>query len=240
MGEITIGKNYNLVNAGDLDKDIVSIDMTLEDFFVMLNNFQYKELSEYIFGCPYDWTKDLIDEIQKPCDEPSHVHTIQLSYGIEVDKYIGDETHSVCTCWHVSGLGRPDKDAIENGCNPDKDISWAIEFTPVNKLKHARISLNDMAFVCKTEQTAKKEYDRSDIQTQRPSITLRELIHNILWELTFCGSTTERDEMWGQMQKDVEDIKAGKADLTSFESLESTMDGIINEIDEEDDDGIQD
>ena len=208
--------------------EIVHIDyeITLEDLFLFFERDE--NIINIIFGSAMghnplsayieDIKKDCMDESREDMEYIECSWTVtQFDYKEFYEKHKNDEEDLVFGQLHkpdeddkneisiyvdVHGWGKfePQKDEVyKKGEKPPTHISYAIEFTPLYRMKHLPIRL-DKKFTIQ-----KKNYDYiedvKDIVSGEHEFSVYEVIGAILSELTFAGLPDERDEQW----KDITD-----------------------------------
>lgn len=141
MNELKLTKDYRIKNPKDLYKEISKCDITLGNLLEIINDFKFKKMSSLLFDCSYEWLEGLLKEAKKDPKE-NNIHTIELSYNLEITKDFDGK--SICSYWHVGGLGPMEEDdEYYDESQKNKDISWAIDFTPINELLNCKIKINE-------------------------------------------------------------------------------------------------
>ena len=125
-------------------------------------------------------------------DEPDKDDINEISIGVDV---------------HGWGKHHPSEDE-KKVYNKVEDIpshiSYAIEFTPLYRLKHLPIKLNK-----KFEMRGPNKLGMDDpfVVEGNKEFTVYEVFGAILSELSFCGHPEERDSQWEDVVDDVKDCR---------------------------------
>ena len=104
----------------------------------------------------------------------------------------------------VHGWGEVDFDKEEELYKPTKSEgnrqSFAIEFTPLYRLKHLPLRL-DTSFVI-------KDQDKKEVLVEgEKEFSVFEVFGAILSEISFCGLPDDRDEKWQDIVDRVEELE---------------------------------
>jgi len=111
-----------------------------------------------------------------------------------------------------------------HGINGKEDIGYAIEFTPLNELKHLPLRLNEDFSVTEDKipsrivmYLARLLRKIGILRSWHPffhicvkgktNFTVYELISSVLYEISFVGSPEERNVRWLEFEKDIEEMK---------------------------------
>ena len=178
---------------------------------------------------PYldDIQKDyLLDDDKKDANNIDYIEcyweTDQFDYKLFYEEHKNDEKQG----WleQLGGLHEPDKDekndiTIGVGVHgwgkykPEEDeipfpntthIGYAIEFTPLYKLKHLPIKLNKK-FIMKDSN--KMGEDDKNVVEGEMDFSVFEVFGEILSEISFCGLPENRDDEWEDIKDDVDEMK---------------------------------
>ena len=161
-----------------------------------------------ILRCPY--VSELWDECKsKPFSRGGDEHIDYLEIYWIGDRHEWSGKVSMSNMWGFHGVGKkgviPD-DLKENKIRvkdpKNHRQAYAVEFTPVYQLSGLPVRIcGTMYFV-----------DYKDLDSDRnveftPSISLLELMYWVLWELSFCGGTKDRDRKLGEIKKSYDESK---------------------------------
>jgi hypothetical protein len=87
--------------------------------------------------------------------------------------------------------------------------------TPVYELSGLPVKLNDEFVIYNGKDFACK----NPLFSSTKGFTLLDILHGIFWELSFFGSTADREKMATNLHKQVEDIKSGKVKCIPMEEI---------------------
>ena len=207
---------------------------TLGDFFELVEKEKF--LIETVFGCHLGHfpLQPYLDDIKKVCplDDRSDLDYLEcylaaeqfdykLFYEENKDKECGifgapskpDEDSkneiSIGVGFHGWGTYEPIDGEVFNEEKPPTHCGYAIEFTPLYKMKHLPIKL-DKEFTMKDKNEMGS--DSKNIVEGEMDFTVFEVFGEILSEISFSGSPKDRDEEWKGIQEDVDDMKGEQND----------------------------
>lgn len=180
----------------------VEPDVTLKDII----NYVYSEpLLSALIG-EYSWcsVEAFYKEVNTPTDKKSDLDYIDLTQCIEFNDW------GVSNSVSVNGAG-PNKEKTEYD---DRDYvdNWGIELTPVNEMADTKIRLNPKVSF---SDNRNKLYKHEEVDGA--CFSFLEVISEIFYEISFCGSPSDRDEMGLNLKQAVDEIKSGKAKIVPFE-----------------------
>lgn len=202
----------------------VDPDFTLGDLFKIIE----RHLDEYdlVFSSHLGRfpLKIYIDDINKECplDDRENMSYLEVYWSAEYfDHYkfnkehpdgfsIGDlkmppsepveEPAEITIYAGFHGWGEYNNDQINEQDKPQFG-GFAIEFTPLRKLKHLPLHLNKN-FILYDESGEFKEIVKGERE-----FTVYDVISSILFEISFAGEPSERDKKWEEIESDVENWK---------------------------------
>ena len=115
----------------------------------------------------------------------------------------GDEVNEISIYVDVHGWGKNEKDtedeyygyneSYEDGEEAPTHISYAIEFTPLYKIKHVPIRLNKEFII--REEIYSEDEELISVHGEK-EFSVFDFFGAILSELTFAGTPEERDKKW--------------------------------------------
>jgi hypothetical protein len=119
-----------------------------------------------------------------------------------------------------------EKDQIEfyvsvSGVGKEKDTeSYAIEFTPLKNLLDLPIILEEaMVTTIPNSTIVKTPKPKIDTLRYTTYYSLWDFLHAIIYELSFCGFSEERDAKFDELQTTLKDYEAGKGTSVPIENL---------------------
>ena len=170
---------------------------TLEDFFYLVE--RDKELMQIVFDSHLGHfpLQPFFEEVKKDLEnyvEDSEIDHLELFWYSDVFEFEGETDFDVSPGFH--GWGKYDVNPVK-----EEDFvygGYAIEFTPINNLKHLEIKLNKKVKIYKNCEDI--------ILEGKSEFTVYDLFGGILSELSFCGTPEMRDNRWEQATQDIEEM----------------------------------
>jgi hypothetical protein len=149
--------------------------LKLKDVFALME--KHIDFLDLLIG---NWIKDILAESKIPCEKQSKdIEFLELYWHLESDKY------------GTSGLDRPRFDGQGTDC------PYAIDFSPSNSLMELPIVLK------KDAQLFQNGYN-NPITLSEMHYTLLNILDGIIWELSFYGSPTKRQEQFESLKTSIE------------------------------------
>lgn len=177
----------------------LSQDFTLGDLFKILE--REKDFFDMVFSSHLGHfpLQLYIDDIKKPLSIPSEE----------------DDEDELC-CLELKRFGELEPDGDLNvfidfsGLSNKTDWSYAIEFTPLNELKHLLLRLNvDFKITeVKMPDDGKPHYCQTHVEG-KTVYSVYELISTVLYEISFAGGPEDRAVKICQIRGDIEELKEG-------------------------------
>ena len=226
---IKLTKN-KIIYSNDLNPESEKyIEKEVESLYLYLN--EVVELSD-------DFTLEyLFNYIERDVDDfnlifSSHLghHPLQL-YVAEIKKPGPEKDDEIDfleiqRCGEYWDWGDIDLYIDFRGINIKEDMGYAIEFTPLNELKHLPLRLNKDFSISEVKIPSKvvmffvrllkkigiplgkwdNPFDHIYVRGQT-NFTVNELISSVLYEISFVGTPMDRDVEWSNIKEDVKDIK---------------------------------
>lgn len=93
-----------------------------------------------------------------------------------------------------------------------------VSFTPMYQLVLLPLHVNEEVEIWRCSDDA-----REAIGTYKQAFTLDEVVHAVLWEISFYGGPEARQEVKEKLTADITDIREGRATLTPFEDIKKEM-----------------
>ena len=172
----------------------------LRDIFLLLR--KHMDFMEMVIG---NWCRDIVAEglDKKPTSDPTMY--IELSWRIEG----GDDWCNGHERPDVSGIGPDDK---------GNTIRWAIEMTATNELADCEVKLSP-----KMEIVADYKVVHTFENISDPRFTLGHILQGLIWELSWHGSPTDRQNALDELNATVAEIEAGTAELIPMEQVTANL-----------------
>lgn len=109
-------------------------------------------------------------------------------------------------------------------------IHWSVSTTPLRELLAIPIRINPSVSICENDLSAKK-YGHELEKIQLMGINLGQVLHGILWELSWHGGPESQSQFVDELNERVEDIKNHRPGVVS-EIDPYGEDGIFGQLDE--------
>lgn len=120
---------------------------------------------------------------------------------------------------HLHGIGHElAEDLPEERRKKGERIEWSVSLTPLRELLALPVRVK--AEVRITEEDATAKAYMSEIRRARCNgVTLGQLIHGLLWELSFHGGPREQREVSDDLKRRVAEVDAGTVELVSADDV---------------------
>jgi len=147
---------------------------------------------------------------------------------IEQDDYSGFEGE-------FGGWGKHKREIWEDGKQTGEvieDCNYGVDFSPINSLLDYPLELIEDFKVDHLNIYKKRKFEYSKL---KPAINTKrrwkvyDMIQAILWEISFMGAPSERDEKFDDLQSTVEGIKDGTIETHSWEELKKDLDEMFDD-----------
>ena len=136
---------------------------------------------------------------------------------------------------HLHGIGHElAEDLPEERRKKGERIEWSVSLTPLRELLALPVRVNAEVRITEEDATA-KAYMNEIRRARNADVTLGQVIHGLLWELSFHGGPQEQREVSEDLKRQVAEVDAGTVELVSdddlFESLyKSGCDALFDEL----------
>lgn len=180
---------------------------TIRDWFKLLLNYPCLQLLDNFFpsflaeyeSCP-----------KENCTDPDQkIIAISFQKFIELENYTNDGQSKEYNCETYIGI---------SGSTNDKDnISYGLSFWPLKNYLDTPIRFEKGLIYkeSRTEDNQTKELPE-DKDLININYSLFDLIQSFIYEISFYGTPDQRDCKGEELNKQVEEIKSGKAELTEW------------------------
>ena len=216
--------------------------VTLRDIFLLLNT--ELDIFDAIFG---NWLKEIVTEgLTKPSKpyvfDEEGIEYLELYWSFYYDdgSRYGPSFYGYNRA-NFHGIGwerKEDKffDWLDKDGNKVVEhakgsrTNWGICFTPSNELINIPVKLDTTATVFddnldhEGDHKAKTGWHYPITEYKGASYTLGNIIHGIIWELSFHGGPSSRDKMGAELRQMADDIKTGKAETVPAEEVFKELD----------------
>jgi len=193
MKKIIINKNLKF-SFDDLTQYVnITKSFTLKDIFNCIKNSKVSigKLKK-ILKCSY--LEEYIDEIniKNKAKEKLDVKYLEVYCGGDM---VGEEKEDEVLHWDFHGIGKADK----IGCT-----KYGLDFTPLYKIANLEVKVSN---IIESYDLANKKVIKTKFT---PLIMLVELLHAIVWEISWNGSIKNRDARMKELKRRVDCIKENK------------------------------
>jgi len=193
-------------------------DVTLRDVFLYMNN--NPTYWEVLLG---NWAEEYIAEGLKAPSEPKdpNIHCVEMYWMCETS-HEDEGVYVICPKFmdmHMPGVWG--KDEPEIGAKKEDETNYSVMFTPANNLAPYPLKINPefkiYKDICECKNLKKGQEVLFEADIRQPS--LFEVLYGIVWELSFCGSPTDRDKEDEKIHQAMQDYKDGKLELIPAEEV---------------------
>ena len=168
-----------------------------------------------------DFAEELRAEARKVSTEPSASEQAALE-GIEfLELYqewgldTSTSEYSGMQRLHLHGIGHElAEDLPEERRKKGERIEWSVSLTPLRELLSLPVRVKDEVRITEEDATAKAYM--SEIRSARcADVTLGQVIHGLVWELSFHGGPQEQLEVSEDLKRQVAEVDAGTVEFVS-------------------------
>jgi hypothetical protein len=114
-------------------------------------------------------------------------------------------------------------DAPKEGRRQGERIEWSVSLTPLRELLPLPIRVNSEVRITEDDADA-KAYIREIGRGRHADVTLGQVIHGLLWELSFHGGPQAQQEVSEDLKRQLEEIDAGTAELVCGDDIFDSLD----------------
>lgn len=209
--------------------------VTLRDLFTILR--RDIDLYEVIFG---NWVKEIVSEGLDNEAEESDLSHLCLSWVVTVNDHWDEVAQENTEGKAVSGYTFPDFHGI--GPGEEGTLPYSVSFTPLYKMMDLEVKLDrnflisDEAEFYRTRRRTGEYPQRGEFDTtyQDSTFNLMQILYGIIWELSFFGGPTERDETAEDLKRRVEEVESGEAVTYSLDEVMESLEKKLNPGNEDD------
>ena len=125
---------------------------------------------------------------------------------------------------HLHGIGfELQEDSAEHGRKRGERIHWSISLTPLRELLPLPLFVNPEVQITEDDLNA-KAYGDEISRVRHPDVTLGQVVHGVLWELSFHGAPEMQSGVLDELKERVAEVDAGTATLVSGDDLFEELD----------------
>lgn len=199
-------------------------EVTLRDILLLLD---IDPLLQEIFA--HDWAEELLAEMMDgnvpsaPSIEydPKGIEYLELYQAWSQDSFSGKLKPIHRLDFHGVGFVLCE-DVVRDGCidyRAGERIKWSLSFTSPLKMLHLPVRLNPEVSLREGNMDS-VNYSKEIGRMRNPGVTLGQVIHGVLWELSFHGSPAFRDEESAQVKSIADDVRSGEEEATTHRSVD--------------------
>lgn len=201
-------------------------DLTLGDIFRLLHR---SEALRRVFR--QDFAAELCAEASKGPVPPTRGSDPPEVKGIEFLELYRQWRHdsSEARYWdtqqlHLHGIGHVlDVDVPDYGVKAGDRIHWSVSLTPVRELLLLPLRVKETFDVLEDDIDA-NAYGNRIASAKCSEVTLGQVIHGVLWELSFHGTPEDQEQVLEALREQKAEIDAGTAELVSGDDLFDDLD----------------
>jgi len=199
-------------------------EVTLRDILLLLD---IDPLLQEVFA--HDWAEELLAEMMRgnapsaPSIEydPNSIEYLELYQAWSQDSFSGKLNPIHRLGFHGVGFVLHE-DVVRDGCidyRAGERIKWSLSFSSPLKMLHLPVRLNPEVILYEGNMDS-VNYHKEIGRMRNPGVTLGQVIHGVLWELSFHGSPETRDEESAQVKSMADDIHAGEGEAITHQSVD--------------------
>ena len=104
------------------------------------------------------------------------------------------------------------EDSAEHGRKKGERIHWSISLTPLRELLPLPLLVNPEVQITEDDLNA-KAYGDEITRARHPDVTLGQVVHGVLWELSFHGAPEMQSDVMEELKSRVAEVDAGTVQL---------------------------
>ena len=231
-GKLRLHPGYKLRVADFMEYVELAENFTLGDLCQMILDFDEMDIETFsaLLQCPLE---PFIEECLMLSDgienHWSDLHHIRLSWSCEYDSLTETRWPPSTSLWlHVDAIGEIWDDYKAGGqfYEEGKDYTdcnrYAIEMTPLYKLRHLPIRIDPIMTICPSPTQDERN---EPLEIPAPDVTLLQFVYHLFWEFSFFGTPEERDAESEELHELRRRIEAGEEKLIPLEEIENLWRG---------------
>jgi hypothetical protein len=172
-----------------------------------------------------DFAEELCAEARKGAAAPSpsgqaareSIEFLELYQEWELDTSTNE--YSGMQRLHLHGIGHElAEDLPEERKKKGERIEWSVSLTPLRELLSLPVRVKDEVRITEEDATA-KAYMCEIRRARCADVTLGQVIHGLVWELSFHGGPQEQLEVSEDLKRQVAEIDAGTVEFVSVDDV---------------------
>ena len=125
---------------------------------------------------------------------------------------------------HLHGIGfELQEDSEEHHRKKGERIHWSVSLTPLRELLPLALLVNPEVHITEDDLNA-RAYGDEISRVRHPDMTLGQVVHGVLWELSFHGAPEMQSDVMEELKNRVAEVDAGTAMLVSGDELFEELD----------------
>jgi hypothetical protein len=199
-------------------------EVTLRDILLLLDT---DPLLQEVFA--HDWAEELLAEMMDgntpsaPSIEynPEGIEYLELYQAWSQDSFSGKLNPIHRLDFHGVGFVLRE-DVVRDGYvdyRAGERIKWSLSFSSPLKMLHLPVRLNPEVILYEGNMDS-VNYHKEIGRMRNPGVTLGQVIHGVLWELSFHGSPASRDEESAQVKSLADDMRSGEEKAMTYRSVD--------------------
>ena len=153
--------------------------------------------------------------VQRAAHEGIEFLELYQEWGLDT----GTNEYSGMQHLHLHGIGHElAEDLPEEHRTKGECIEWSVSLTPLRELLSLPVRLKDEVRITEEDATA-KAYTSEIRRARCADVTLGQVIHGLLWELSFHGGPQEQMEVSEDLKRQVAEVDAGTVELVSADDV---------------------
>jgi hypothetical protein len=205
-GDVTSAADYYLFEDCTL-----AANVTLRDVFRLLQAHETRTLPLLLGPWASQYTAEALGGRGKPYSgkyDPDGIEYLQLSKWLQVDRTSPWAQDRV----EFGGVGFKLRAAHPDGWGKGKRIAWGVSGQSVQAIVNVPLRLAS-AYTVYDSTPGKHPSAEDDLtEYQGARFTLGQILHGVLWELTWHGSPEQRDARFAELKKRIAEIRDGETE----------------------------
>jgi len=186
--------------------------VTLRSLCLLIKNLDMYPILSPLFTHGPEWLKEFVDEGLNGTLEEKSVDHIVLRCGATISDDYYNEGETIFE-------GYVDMHGLVDG----EDETYALDFTPINKLVDCDIRLDRKLDITDEREESRNKSQEGPIcptlfQTNK-NFSLRNILLGIFWELSFHGGPKSRDEKREEIMETMRRIDSGEEKTIPWEDI---------------------
>jgi hypothetical protein len=153
--------------------------------------------------------------------DPQGIEYLELYQAWNQDSFTGELQPIHRLAFH--GIGFELREDVVRGGRIEyragERIKWSVSFTSPLEMLHLPVRFNPEVIICEDNRDS-VNYGKEIGRMRNPGVTLGQVIHGVLWELSFHGSPASRSEESVKLNNLVDEVRSGEAAAITHQSVD--------------------